>query len=107
MSWLIRACQVSEAPVVAVTRIQSAVQRRHVKLRSLVVPQLGPRERDVLEQVARGLTNAEVGRRLHLSEKTVRNLVSSVLAKLPASRAGTCSPGLERSILTQAGLKGS
>jgi DNA-binding NarL/FixJ family response regulator len=48
-------------------------------------PQLSPREREVLEQVARGLTNTQVGLRLHLSEKTVRNLVSAVLAKLPAT----------------------
>ena len=48
-------------------------------------PQLTAREREVLELVARGYDNARVGRHLGVSEKTVRNTVSVVLAKLPAA----------------------
>ncbi len=48
-------------------------------------PQLTAREREVLELVARGYDNARVGRHLGLSEKTVRNNVSVVLAKLAAA----------------------
>ena len=48
-------------------------------------PQLTNREREVLELVARGYDNARIGRHLGLSEKTVRNNVSTVLAKLPAA----------------------
>lgn len=48
-------------------------------------PQLTAREREVLELVARGYDNARVGRHLGLSEKTVRNNVSIVLAKLAAA----------------------
>ncbi len=48
-------------------------------------PQLTAREREVLELVARGYDNARIGRHLGLSEKTVRNNVSTVLAKLPAA----------------------
>jgi DNA-binding NarL/FixJ family response regulator len=36
----------------------------------------------VLAEVARGRTNAEIGRSLHLSEKTARNYVSTILEKL-------------------------
>lgn len=43
---------------------------------------LTAREHEVLEQVARGLGNGEVARLLGLSEKTVRNHVASILAKL-------------------------
>jgi DNA-binding NarL/FixJ family response regulator len=42
------------------------------------------REREVLDLLARGLDNASIARRLFLSEKTVRNRVSDVLAKLQA-----------------------
>ncbi len=45
-------------------------------------PMLSSRERDVLGLVGRGLANAEVASRLHLSEKTVRNYVSSIFTKL-------------------------
>ena len=48
-------------------------------------PQLTTREREVLELVARGYDNTRIGRHLGLTEKTVRNNVSMVLAKLPAA----------------------
>ena len=44
--------------------------------------QLTEQERRVLELVAEGLTNRQVGTRLGLAEKTVKNHVSGVLAKL-------------------------
>lgn len=51
-------------------------------------PQLTPREHEVLEMIAQGLDNAQIARRLVLSDKTVRNRVSDILAKLHArSRA--------------------
>ncbi len=45
-------------------------------------PELTEREREVLELVARGLTNAAIARELVVSDKTVRNHVSNVFAKL-------------------------
>jgi DNA-binding NarL/FixJ family response regulator len=47
-------------------------------------PQLTEREREVLELMARGFDNRRIARELFLSDKTVRNHVSNVMAKLDA-----------------------
>jgi two-component system, NarL family, response regulator LiaR len=46
---------------------------------------LNPREREVLQAVARGWSNEEIATHLFLSPGTVRNYVSSILAKLGAT----------------------
>ena len=43
---------------------------------------LTERERDILKLVAEGLTNREIGDRLHLAEKTIKHYMSNVLQKL-------------------------
>jgi DNA-binding NarL/FixJ family response regulator len=48
-------------------------------------PTLTDRELEVLDQLARGLDNTSIGRALFLSEKTVRNYVSGIFAKLAVS----------------------
>ncbi|MFE1173478.1 response regulator [Streptomyces sp. NPDC058773] len=47
---------------------------------------LSPREREVLELIGAGLTNREIADRLFLAEKTVKNRVSAILAKLGVGR---------------------
>jgi len=44
--------------------------------------ELTAREREVLELVAQGIDNTTIGARLHISERTARNHVSAILAKL-------------------------
>lgn len=48
-------------------------------------PELTEREHDVLERLARGHTNDAIARELYVSNKTVRNAVSSIYAKLHAA----------------------
>jgi len=45
-------------------------------------PDLTDREREVLEELAQGASNATIGTRLGISLKTVRNHVSTILGKL-------------------------
>lgn len=47
---------------------------------------LTPRETDILALIAEGLSNREIGERLFLAEKTVKNYVSGILAKLGMQR---------------------
>ncbi|MGW0750501.1 response regulator [Streptomyces sp. NPDC002587] len=47
---------------------------------------LSERERSVLELIGEGLTNAQIAKRLYLSEKTVKNHISRLLGKLGVER---------------------
>jgi DNA-binding NarL/FixJ family response regulator len=48
--------------------------------------QLTPQERRILDHVADGLTNRQIGETMSLAEKTVKNYVTSVLGKLGMER---------------------
>ncbi len=48
-------------------------------------PGLSRREHEVLGLVAKGLVNKEIGERLHVSHKTVKNHVSNIIAKLEST----------------------
>ncbi len=47
---------------------------------------LTAQERRILELIAQGMTNRQIGENLFLAEKTVKNYVSSLLAKLGVER---------------------
>jgi DNA-binding NarL/FixJ family response regulator len=49
-----------------------------------LISMLSDREREVVTLIGRGLSNAEIGSTLHLSEATVKGYVSAVLGKIGA-----------------------
>ena len=61
-------------------RIRSGVEQPN-ELKSLT-----DQERRILEYIAQGLTNHEIAQKMFLADKTVKNYVSSVLAKLGLER---------------------
>jgi DNA-binding NarL/FixJ family response regulator len=47
---------------------------------------LTPQEKRILELIGEGLTNRQIGERLFLAEKTVKNYISALFAKLGMER---------------------
>lgn len=63
-------------------------------------PALSDRERDILEQLARGLGNREIARTLFISEATVKTHLGRIYAKLGVdTRAGAVSVAKEQRLL--------
>ena len=58
-------------------RVRSGGSTLPAELRSLTA-----RERTILACIAEGKTNREIGKELHLAEKTVKNYVTTILSKL-------------------------
>ena len=67
----------------AATRTLAALRATRHETRPF--PILTDRETEVLDLIARGLTNASIAERLYLSDKTVRNHVSNIFTKLGVS----------------------
>jgi len=69
--------------------VDRAVSRRVVETATAVaspLAALSTRERQVLELIADGMTNRQIGEHLELAEKTVKNYVSGLLTKLGMER---------------------
>lgn len=62
-------------------RLRQGDQNEPAELKSL-----SPQERRILDLVAEGLTNRQIGEELFLAEKTVKNYMSSILSKLGLER---------------------
>jgi two-component system response regulator DevR len=51
-----------------------------------LIARLTPQEREVLLLLAEGMTNRQIASRLYLAEKTIKNYVTSILAKMGMAR---------------------
>jgi DNA-binding NarL/FixJ family response regulator len=61
---------------------------------------LSAQEERILEMIAEGKTNREIGDKLHLAEKTVKNYVTSILSKLEVARRAEAAAYLARHTTT-------
>jgi two-component system response regulator DevR len=75
---------------------------RHSKhlLKDEKLATLSAQEEKVLALVAQGKTNNQIGQELFLAEKTVKNYVSSILAKLDVGRRSEAAAYLARHTTT-------
>lgn len=62
--------------------IEMARPRPVTQAQASGLDELTGREREILELVAQGQTNREIGQRLYLSEKTVKHYMTNILQKL-------------------------
>jgi DNA-binding NarL/FixJ family response regulator len=87
-------------------RLIAEFARRPAESPRLALPDLTPRETEVLIQVARGLSNREIAERLFLGEATIKTYIGNILMKLrcrdrvqavvAAYEAGLVRPGQNR-----------
>jgi DNA-binding NarL/FixJ family response regulator len=66
-------------------KLLNQVASKQTQPTSILADKLTERELDVLRLIAKGISNGEIAKQLHLSEGTVRNHVSAILEKLGVS----------------------
>ncbi len=72
-------------------------------MRDEKLARLSAQEERILGLVAEGHTNKQIGDRLHLAEKTVKNYVSTILSKLEVARRAEAAAYLARHSITPGG----
>lgn len=79
---VVRAVHAGEVYVAPALAARLLIETRRPHTPASPVDELTERERDILELVAAGCTNREIGLRLHLSETTVKHYMTNILQKL-------------------------
>jgi two-component system, NarL family, response regulator DevR len=82
-------------PAVTATVLDRLRKGKHL-LHDEKLSRLSAQEERILQLVADGLTNKEIGDRLKLAEKTVKNYVSTILSKLEVARRAEAAAYLAR-----------
>jgi DNA-binding NarL/FixJ family response regulator len=65
-----------------VGKLLRLVSSKQEEPQSLLIEKLTSREAEILRAISHGLSNTDIAARLHLSEGTVRNHISTIFAKL-------------------------
>jgi DNA-binding NarL/FixJ family response regulator len=66
-------------------KLMNRVANKQVEPQSILTEKLTEREIDILRLIAHGFANSDIAEKLHLSEGTVRNHISSIFSKLDVS----------------------
>ncbi|AUY47689.1 response regulator transcription factor [Streptomyces sp. CB01881] len=67
-------------------KLMESLRHHEESATDVALARLTPREREILALVGEGKTNRQIGQELYLAEKTVKNHVSRLLAKLGVER---------------------
>ncbi|MFP5352857.1 MAG: response regulator transcription factor [Actinomycetota bacterium] len=67
-------------------RVLERLRKAKFEEKDAKLSRLSPQEERILDMVGEGLTNREIAERIHLSDKTVKNYVSTILQKLEVAR---------------------
>ena len=91
----------------AVTRsVLDRLRKGKHMMRDEKLARLSAQEERILTLVAEGLTNGEIGTRLKLAEKTIKNYVSTILSKLEVARRAEAAAYLARHTTTPGSFAG-
>jgi two-component system, NarL family, response regulator DevR len=82
-------------PLVTAQVLDRLRKGKHL-LRDEKLARLSPQEERILGLIAEGFTNREIGEKLRLAEKTVKNYVSTILSKLEVARRAEAAAYLAR-----------
>lgn len=83
-------------------RVLERIRTAKADTKDAKLAHLSPTEDRILEKIAEGFTNRQIGDRIHLSEKTVKNYVSSILKKLEVTRRAEAASYITRARMQDA-----
>jgi two-component system response regulator DevR len=82
-------------PIVTATVLDRLRKGKHL-MRDEKLARLSAQEERILQLIADGNTNREIGQQLSLAEKTIKNYVSTILSKLEVARRAEAAAYLAR-----------
>jgi two-component system, NarL family, response regulator DevR len=80
-------------------RVLDRLRKAKIEDKDPKLARLSAQEERILDLIGEGLTNRQIGERIHLSDKTVKNYVSNILAKLEVARRAEAASYVARARL--------